>query len=118
MVEKNVITAQAYYQAMNNKDLSALEKYLHPDVAVISPLDNIAGKEAVLEALKLFLPHFKSLTIRAKCGSGNHVMLAFDVEYPEPIGILKTAAFITFKDGLIARNEIFFDARILEKKKA
>ena len=118
MIKKNIMTAQAYYHAMNNKDLSTLGKYLHPDVTVISPLDNIAGKEAVLEALKLFLPHFKSLTIRAKCGSSDHVMLAVDVEYPEPIGILKTAAFMTFKDGLIARNEIFFDARILEKKKA
>lgn len=116
MVQKNIATAQAYYQAIQDKDVSSLEKYLHPDVIVTSPLDSLVGKAAVLNALKQFMPHVKSFTIRAKCGADNYVMLACDVEYPAPIGILKTAVLMTFKDGLIFRNEIFFDARAFEKK--
>jgi hypothetical protein len=118
MTQKNIATAQAYYEAMDNKDLVSLEKHLHPDVVVISPMDSLNGKAAVLAAAKQFMPYFKSFKIRAKCGADDYVMMACDVEYPEPIGVLKTAVLMTFKDGLIFRNEIFFDARPFEKKKA
>ncbi len=117
MVEKNIVAAQAYYQAINNKDVAAAEKYLHADVVVTSPLDNLVGKEAVLKALNFFIPYVKNLTVRTACGGDNQVMLAVDVEYHEPIGMLKTAALMTFQDGLIVRNEIFFDARVFEKLK-
>lgn len=116
MTEKNIATAQAYYEAMDHKDLASLEKYLHPDIILISPMDTLAGKDAVVIAAKEFMPYFKSFKIRAKCGSGDHVMMACDVEYPDPIGIVKTAVLMTFKDGLIFRNEIFFDARAFGEK--
>ncbi|MGE0009603.1 MAG: nuclear transport factor 2 family protein [Candidatus Babeliales bacterium] len=118
MTQKNIATAQAYYQAIGAKDAASLEKYLHPEVIVTSPMDSLVGKEAVLKALKLFMPHVQSITIRAACGAGDQVMLACDVEYPQPLGILKTAVLMTFKDGLIFKNEIFFDARPFEKKSA
>lgn len=35
---------------MNNKDLSVMEKYLHPEVRLISPLADITGKSAVLNS--------------------------------------------------------------------
>lgn len=116
MTQKNIAIAQAYYEAMDNKDIASLEGYLHPDIILISPMDSLVGKEAVLKAAKQFMPYFKSFKIRAKCGADDYVMLACDVEYPAPVGILKTAVLMTFKDGLIYRNEIFFDARALEKK--
>ncbi|MEI8364801.1 MAG: nuclear transport factor 2 family protein [Parachlamydiaceae bacterium] len=54
MSEKNVTSAVAYYQAMNNKDLSVIEKYLHPKVRFIGPMAEITGKDAKSRPLTNF----------------------------------------------------------------
>ncbi|MBI3260138.1 MAG: nuclear transport factor 2 family protein, partial [Ignavibacteriae bacterium] len=110
-------SAVAYYQAMNNKDLSIMEKYLHLEVRLISPLADITGKAAVLNSIKHFLAIFNTLTIRAKLGAGDQVMLAYDLDCPAPIGLYRGAVLLTFQEGLIIRYELFYDARPLEKKK-
>jgi len=117
MSEKNLTSAVAYYQAMNNKDLSTIERYLHPEVRLISPLAEVTGKDAVLNSVKHFLAVFNKLTIRAKCGDGNQVMLAYDLDCPTPFGIVRGAVLLTFQEGLIIRYELFYDARPFEKKK-
>jgi len=35
--ERNVASAEAYYQAMHNKDLDGVARHLHPDVATTRP---------------------------------------------------------------------------------
>jgi hypothetical protein len=117
MSEKNVTSAIAYYQAMNNKDLSIMEKYLHPEVRLISPLAEITGKDAVFNSVKHFLAVFNKLTIRAHCGNGDQVMLAYDLDCPAPFGLIRGAVLLTFQEGLIIRYELFYDARPFEKKK-
>ena len=116
MSEKNIASAVAYYQAMNNKDLSVMERYLHPEVRLISPLVDVTGKDEVLNALKHLLNFFNKLTIRAQFGDGDRVMLAYDLEFPAPIGLSRAAVLFTFQEGLIIRYELFFDARPFEKK--
>ena len=116
MSEKNIASAVAYYQAMNNKDISAVEKYLHPEVRLIGPLADISGKEGVLNSIKYLIAAFNKLTIRAQFGAGEQVMLAYDIDFPAPIGISRAAVLLTFQDGLIIRYELFFDARPFEKK--
>ena len=117
MSNKNLASAVAYYQAMNNKDLSAIEKYLHPEVRLISPLADITGKDAVLNSVKHFLAIFNKLTIRAQCGGGDQVMLAYDLDCPPPIGLYRGAVLLTFQEGLIIGYELFYDARPIEKKR-
>lgn len=116
MSEKNIASAVAYYQAMNKKDLSALEKYLHPNVQLKGPLADLTGKEAVLGAVKHLIAVINKLTIRAQFGSGDQVMIAYDIDFTSPIGISRAAALLTFQDNLIIRYELFFDARPFEKK--
>lgn len=116
MSEKNVVSAVAYYQAMNNKDHSVIEKYLHPEVRLISPMADITGKDAVFNTVKNFLAAFNKLTIRAQCGNGDQVMLAYDLDCPAPIGLFRGAVLLTFQKGLIIRYELFFDASPFEKK--
>jgi hypothetical protein len=117
MSEKNIASAEAYYQAMNNKDISIIEKYLHPEVRLISPLADIKGKDAVFNSVKHFLAIFNTLTIRAKFGAGDRVMLAYDLDCPPPIGLYRGAVLLTFSEGLIIGYELFYDARPLERKK-
>lgn len=116
MSERNIASATAYYQAMNNKDLSVIEKYLHPKVQLIGPLADITGKDAVLNAVKHLLTAFNKLTIRAQFGAGERVMLAYDIDFLAPIGVSRAAVLLTFQDGLIIRYELFFDARPFEKR--
>lgn len=115
VTERNVTTAEAYYEAMNDKDLAGVARHLHPDVRFVGPMADLVGKEAVLEAAKRFVTLIKSLRVRAKFGSDDMTMLAYDVDFGEPIGICRTAVLMTFKEGLIASIELFYDARPFEK---
>ena len=110
----NISIAQAYYKAMAEKNNAEVEKYLHPDVCVISPFGETIGKETVFEAAKKFMHMFKAINIRAQCGAEDYVMLAYDLlEFGNSDTTLRAASLMTFKDGLIVRNELFFDTRLL-----
>lgn len=116
-MNKNIAIAQAYYTAMKEKKSSEMGKYLHPDVQFSTPLAKLSGKEAVLDAATRFSSLFNNLTIRAAFGSEDQAMLAYDVEFSEPIGIVNTAVLMTFQDGLIAKYQLFYDARPFEEKR-
>ena len=116
MTEKNVDSAVAYYRAMADKDLTGLARYLHPDVHLVSPMEELTGKEAVLAAVKPLVNLIKSIKVHAKFGSEDQAMLTYDMEFAEPIGVTRAAVLMTFRDGLIARSELFFDARPFGKK--
>jgi hypothetical protein len=113
--ERNVAAAEAYYHAMNANDLAGVASHLHPDVQFVSPMVNVAGKEAVLEAVKRFRSRLNSIRVHTKFGSELQAILIYDVDFGEPIGISRTAALIAFKDNLISRIELFYDARPFEK---
>jgi SnoaL-like protein len=113
--ERNVASAEAYYKAMNDKDLAGVGRHLHPDVEFIGPWATLTGKEAVLEAAKRFVSFTKGIRIRAEFGSETQAMLTYDADFGEPIGICRTALLMTFKADLIERMELFYDARPFEK---
>ena len=116
MTERNVAWAIAYYKAMNDKDAAAMGRFLHPDVQLVSPMEHLTGKEAVLDAAKRLSSHIQGIKMHAKFGSEEQAMVTYDMNFAEPIGVCRAAALMTFKDGLIARNELFFDTRPFEKK--
>ncbi len=115
MSNSNLSIAEAYYTAMAEKNVSAMEKYLHPDVKLIAPLAEAIGKKGVLEVITKATSIFNALTIRAKFGSDDQAMLAYDVNFPAPIGKVASAVLLTFQDNLILRIELFYDARQVEK---
>jgi len=116
MTENNVTSAVSYYKAMADKDLTGMARHLHPDVRLVTPMEELTGKETVLEAAKRLLPLINSIKVHAKFGSEDQAMLTYDMGFAESIGGCRAAALMTFKDGLIVRNEIFFDARPFDKK--
>jgi hypothetical protein len=115
-MSKNINIAEQYYAAMNNKDLNEIALYLHPKVKFLGPLAQLDGKEAVLESAKGFLGIVDSVKMRVKFASGNQVMLAYDLNCVSPIGTIRVAALMTFEDNLISSIELFFDARVFDKK--
>ena len=116
MTERNLASAEAYYRAMNDKDLPGMARHLHPDIQLVTPMEELRGKEAVLEAGKRLLNFVRNIEVHAKFASENQAMLTYNMDFGEPIGTCRAAALMTFKDGLIVRNEVFFDALPFEKK--
>lgn len=113
--ERNVASAEAYYGAMKEKDLAAMAKHLHPDVQFVGPMAEFAGKEKVLEAARGLHQFITDIRMNARFGSQNQAMLAFDMDLTEPLGMCRSAVLMTFKDSLIAKIELFYDARPFEK---
>jgi len=110
MTETNVASAVAHYQAMAAKDLPAMARHSHPDARLVTPMEQLAGKAAVLEASQRLLAFIQSIEVHARLGSEHQAMLTYDMNFAEPIGVCCAAALVTFQDGLIVRNELFFDA--------
>lgn len=102
--------AESYYRAMAEKNITEMDKYLHPDVQFSSPLSKLTGKEAVLEAAKKFIVFFNALTIREKFSSEDQVMIVYNVDFPAPINCLPSSVLVTIKEQCIIRFELFFDA--------
>lgn len=116
MVTNNVALAKAYYEALNEKNISKAEQFLHPDVSLLSPLGSLKGKQDVVKSLHHFIQIYDTLSIRAAMGDKDQVMLAVDLHCPAPIGLFRTAILLDFKDGKIYSSELFYDGRPLEKK--
>lgn len=116
MSQNNINIAEGYYKAMGEKDLAMVAKYVHPDVQFIAPLSQLSGREAVLEAAKKFITLFQTLKIRSSLGAGDQAVVVYDLECPAPIGTFSTAVLMTIKEDLIAKIELFFDARPFERK--
>lgn len=114
-VESNIAIAQAYYEAIRSKDIAGVARLLHPDVQFIGPMAEVSGKDAVRQTVERFAAMIRGLQIRAAFGAGSQAMLAYDVDFGEPIGLCRGAVLMTFQASLIARLELFYDARPFEK---
>ena len=111
MNNKNMSIAKAYYTAMAAKNISDLEKYLHPDAQLIGPFVQLQSKPAVIEAVKRFTNFFSTLTIRSAFDSADQAVIVYDLIFPERMDKVTSVALLDIKDGLIAHIELIFDAR-------
>lgn len=103
--------AEAYYKNMAKKDLNAIAALIDPNIEFSGPLTKLKGKDAMLPAIQGFMQAFDTIAIRFVGGNDDKAFLVFDLQCPEPIGTIPSAAFMTVKNGLITRSELFFDAR-------
>ncbi len=110
-----LVSGEAYLKAWDNKDLEEIAKYLHPEVHFIGPMVETSGKERVLQSAKRMFGLLKELQVRSKFASGDQAIFTYDFICADPIGVCRTAELMTFKDDLISRIELFFDARPFEK---
>jgi len=118
MKNSSLERAVEYYTLVAEKNVEAIKKFLHPDVEFFGPLAALKGLEAVVESTSNFMKMFKSLTIRAKFGADDQAMVVYDVDIPGIAKDFPGASFLTFRDGLIVRIQLFYDgSRVVEKRK-
>ena len=115
--ESNLMVAETYYHQMLQKNFDAMEACLDSDVHFIGPLAEISGKTRVVEAAKNLSHILGNIEIRAKFSFGNQIMFAYDFIFPEPIGKLRAAVLMEFKNKLIAKIEVFYDGRLFSEEK-
>src|SRR5476649_1708968 len=116
MSNNNMAIAEAYYTAMGNKDISGIEKHAGEAIQFIGPFAEFQGKQRYLQVTENFMAELESLNIRTIVGSGDQVTVIYDVHFPDPIGKIRGAALMDFKDGKVAKVELFYDTRVLERK--
>lgn len=109
--------AKAYYQAMLNKDLEAISDYLAENVHIISPLGEVNGKPGVLEAAQNLMKLLHDINFRTECAFDDHVVMVYDFLFPEPVGKLRAAGWLSFANDKIVNIELFYDGRPFERMK-
>ena len=116
MHKDTAIIAKAYYAAMAEKNIDDLTQYLDQNVVFVAPLATVTSKQNFVDTLQKFITFFRTLKIRSVFGSQDEAMVVYTLDFPGSIGKVETAAFLNFKDGLITKIELFYDARPFEKK--
>jgi hypothetical protein len=105
---------RAYLEAWSRKDLDGIAALLHPRVHFKGPMQELNGREAVIEATRRIFPLLERFDVHARFISGDRAMFAYDFVCREPIGVCRTAELVRFENGLIRDTELFFDARPFE----
>lgn len=108
---------QKYYQNVGEKNIEAMEKFLHEEVELHSPLAVAKGKEAVVKATSNFMKSFNTLTIRSVFGSEEQAMVVYITDIPGISNNFPGASLITIQDGLIKKIELFYDGSRFKEKK-
>lgn len=108
---------QAYYQVMADKNLQGVATFLDDNFLFSAPLAIIVGKEDFLARVAEFFACCSILTIRSVFCQDDQAVVVFDLEYPEPIGLVQAVALLQIHDGLICRIKLFYNVRLFEKNK-
>lgn len=107
----NMVIAEAYYIAVNEKNSIAMGKLLDPNIEYLTPLTAMKGKAAALTAAEKLFKLLNALTIREKFASETQAMMVLDFEFIQPIGNVPVAALLTTHNQLITKIEMFYDPR-------
>ena len=110
--------AENYYMAMVAKEFDKMATCLHDDVHWSGPLAKMHGKEAVIMAAKNFGEILRDIQISSRFAANNQIIFAYDMILSPPIGTFRAAALMEFKDHLISKIELFYDARPFEENKS
>ncbi len=103
-----------YVDAWRRKDSESILALLHPEIHFKSPTAETEGREKYIPGLTRFLSIVERVDLRAQFVSNEGAMFAYDFVCRAPIGVCPTAELVRFKDGLIRKSEVFFDARPFE----
>jgi hypothetical protein len=102
---------RAYLDAWTRRDIDGIAAHLHADVHFKGPMQELDGRDAVIESTRRILPLLLRFEVRAQFALRDRAMFAYDFVCRDPIGVCRTAELVKFEDGLVRDIELFFDAR-------
>ena len=104
-----------YLEGWKTKDANAIAACVHPEVTFTGPMSTSQGRDAFVAGAARMFPMLREHRVRSILTNRDQAMFVYDFVCIEPIGVCRTAEFVTLQDGLIGSVEIFFDARPFEK---
>jgi hypothetical protein len=106
--------AEDYLDAVNDQDIEALGKNLHPQLHFKASMCEIDGRQKFLEHTEKFFSSIKGLEIRARFSSNNQTFFLYDLFFHNSMGLSRTANLMTFEDAMIKEIELVYDPRPFE----
>jgi hypothetical protein len=106
--------AEDYLDAVNEQDIEALGKNLHPQLHFKASMCEIDGRQNFLDHTEKFFTSIKGLEIRARFSSSNHTFFLYDLFFNNSLGMSRTANLMTFENGMIREMELVYDPRPFE----
>jgi predicted ester cyclase len=90
--------AEDYLDAVNEQDIEALGKNLHPQLHFKASMCEIDGRQNFLDHTEKFFTSIKGLEIRARFSSSNHTFFLYDLFFNNSLGMSRTANLMTFEN--------------------
>lgn len=105
---KALTIAQAYFDAMANKDVEQIASISAEDVVCISPVGERQGAQAFRGFQEGFASMIKNLTLLAAFGDDDHAVIVYNAEtYPVPNAVV--AEHVVIKNGKLASTTVIYD---------
>lgn len=117
MTQNPAEIAVAFIEAFARKDIDTLSGYFAADVVFESPKVQLAGAEAVTEAMGQFAQAVLGIEIIAALGDHERAIIMYDMK-TGPFGTLRAADHFVIKDGKIVSDQLVFDTHELRKFEA
>jgi len=106
--------AEDYMAAVNDHDIEALGKNLHPLLHFKAELCEIDGRKKFLDHTEKFFPSIKGLEIRARFASADQTFFLYDLFFYNSPDLSRTANWMTYENGMIREIELIYDPRPFE----
>jgi len=105
---KALTIAQAYFDAMADKDADKIAAMSAEDVTCTSPVGELQGVQAFRGFQEGFAKMIKKLTLVAAFGDDEHAVIIYNSEtYPVPNAVV--AEHIAVKNGKLASTTVIYD---------
>ncbi len=106
---------EAYLGALQKKDLETIRSLVHPELNFKTPLMEFFNREDFLEATKRIMGVHQGIIVKSRFSSQDQAIFTYEIKFPDPIGVSRTANLMTIADSKIKSIELFYDARPFEK---
>ena len=109
---------EEYLSAWKRKDIHGIERLVHPDIHLKSPITEVIGKHEFLKTCESILKMLEDVRVQAKFASENQAVFIYEFLLKPPLGPVKTANLLTLEGDLIRSVELIFDSRPFERPKS
>jgi hypothetical protein len=98
----------AYIEAFGRRDMAAAGQYVANDIQFQSPMTQLSGAEAYLEAVGQFAQAVAGIEIISAAGDEQQALIMYEMK-TVPFGVLPAADHFVVVDGKITVNRLVFD---------
>ena len=106
---------EAYYQALDQKDISRIASLVDPAIKFKMPLGEHTNRDDLIIAIHHMIGNVRGVRLQSKFASGNQGMFIYEIQFKDPVGKVKAASLMTVEGDKIKEIEVFFDSRPFEK---